>query len=451
MKSDKADFTQGSILKKLVAFMMPVLGALILQAAYGAVDLLVVGRFGSTSGLSAVSTGSQVLNLVTFVVVQFAMGITVLIARYLGEKKPEKIGAVIGGGAIVFTIISVVLFIVMVCFAHPISILMQAPEEAVDLTASYVRICGGGIFFIVAYNLLSAIFRGLGDSKSPLLFVLVACIVNVIGDLALVAGLHMDAAGAAIATVSAQALSVVFAVILLMKKDLPFTIARKDFRLNPQCKKFLKIGLPLALQEFLTQVSFLALCAFVNRLGLEASSGYGVACKIVNFAMLVPSALMQSMASFVSQNIGAGKKKRAKKSMFTGIGVGLVVGCLVFALVIFKGDVLAGFFSTDAAVIENGYAYLKGFALETIVTAILFSMVGYFNGNNKTIWVMTQGLIQTLLVRLPLAYFMSIQPNASLTKIGLAAPISTMVGVVLNIGFYVYLNRVEQKYGKKIS
>ena len=451
MKSDKADFTQGSILKKLVAFMMPVLGALILQAAYGAVDLLVVGRFGSTSGLSAVSTGSQVLNLVTFVVVQFAMGITVLIARYLGEKKPEKIGAVIGGGAIVFTIISVVLFIVMVCFAHPISILMQAPEEAVDLTASYVRICGGGIFFIVAYNLLSAIFRGLGDSKSPLLFVLVACIVNVIGDLALVAGLHMDAAGAAIATVSAQALSVVFAVILLMKKDLPFTIARKDFRLNPQCKKFLKIGLPLALQEFLTQVSFLALCAFVNRLGLEASSGYGVACKIVNFAMLVPSALMQSMASFVSQNIGAGKKKRAKKSMFTGIGVGLVVGCLVFALVIFKGDMLAGLFSTDAAVIENGYAYLKGFALETIVTAILFSMVGYFNGNNKTIWVMTQGVIQTLLVRLPLAYFMSIQPNASLTKIGLAAPISTMVGVVLNIGFYVYLNRAEQKNSKKIS
>lgn len=449
MKSDKADFTQGSILKKLVAFMMPVLGALILQAAYGAVDLLVVGRFGSTSGLSAVSTGSQVLNLVTFVVVQFAMGITVLIARYLGEKKPEKIGAVIGGGAIVFTIISIALFIVMVCFAHPISILMQAPEEAVDLTASYVRICGGGIFFIVAYNLLSAIFRGLGDSKSPLLFVLVACIVNVIGDLALVAGLHMDAAGAAIATVSAQALSVVFAVILLIKKNLPFTIARKDFCLNPQCKKFLRIGLPLALQEFLTQVSFLALCAFVNRLGLEASSGYGVACKIVNFAMLVPSALMQSMASFVSQNIGAGKKKRAKKSMFTGIGVGLVVGCLVFALVIFKGDMLAGFFSTDAAVIENGYAYLKGFALETIVTAILFSMVGYFNGNNKTIWVMTQGLIQTLLVRLPLAYFMSIQPNASLTKIGLAAPISTMVGVVLNIGFYVYLNHVEQRKDKE--
>ena len=444
MTNDKADFTQGSILKKLVFFMMPVLGALILQAAYGAVDLLVVGRFGSTSGLSAVSTGSQVLNLVTFVVIQFAMGITVLIARYLGEKRPEEIGAVIGGAVVVFAIISAGLFVVMVCFARPISVLMQAPAEAVDLTADYVRICGSGIFFIVAYNLLSAVFRGLGDSKSPLLFVLVACVVNIIGDLVLVAGFHMDAAGAALATVLAQALSVVFAVVLLLKKDLPFKITKKDFRLNPQCQKFLKIGLPLALQEFLTQVSFLALCAFVNRLGLEASSGYGVACKIVNFAMLVPSALMQSMASFVSQNVGAGKTKRAKQSMFTGIGVGLAVGCVVFVLVMFKGDVLAGFFSTDPAVISNGYDYLKGFALETLVTAVLFSMVGYFNGNNKTVWVMIQGLVQTLLVRLPLAYFMSIQHNASLTKIGLAAPVSTIVGIVLNVGFFLYLERKER-------
>ena len=443
MTSNQSDFTEGSILKKLVAFMFPVLGALILQAAYGAVDLLVVGRFGSTSGLSAVSTGSQVLNLVTFVVIQLAMGITVLIARYLGEKRPEQIGSVIGGSAIVFAIISAILFVIMVGFARPISVLMQAPAEAVDLTTSYVRICGGGILFIVAYNLLAAIFRGLGDSKSPLLFVLVACIVNIFGDLLLVAGLHMDAAGAAIATVMAQALSVVFAVILLMKKKLPFTITKKDFHFNCQCSRFLEIGLPLALQECLTQISFLALCAFVNRLGLEASSGYGVACKIVNFAMLVPSALMQSMASFVSQNIGAGKLKRAKQSMFTGIGVGLAVGCVVFVLVMLRGDLLTGLFTTDAAVVQRGYEYLKGFALETIVTAVLFSMIGYFNGNNKTVWVMTQGLIQTLLVRLPFAYFMSIQPDASLTMIGLAAPISTMVGIMLNICFYIYLNKIS--------
>ena len=444
MKSDNSDFTQGSILKKLSLFMLPILGALVLQAAYGAVDLLVVGRFGSTAGLSAVSTGSQVLNLVTFVVTQFAMGITVLIARYLGEKKPEYIGPVIGG-TVVFALISAVLFVIMVALARPISVLMQAPAEAVDLTASYVRICGGGIFFIVAYNLLSAIFRGLGDSKSPLLFVLVACIVNIVGDLVLVAGFGLDAAGAAIATVAAQAVSVVCAVVMLLKKGLPFQFHKSDFRLNTQCRKFLGIGLPLAMQEFLTQVSFLALCAFVNRLGLEASSGYGVACKIVNFAMLIPSSLMQSMASFVSQNIGAGSKKRAKQAMFTGIGIGLVFGCAVFALVWCKGDLLAGVFTTDAAVIANAFAYLKGFAPETIVTAILFSMVGYFNGNNKTVWVMVQGLVQTLLVRLPMAYLMSIQPNASLTKIGLAAPTSTLVGIVLNVCFYLYLERRSRR------
>ena len=445
MRSEKNDFTQGSILKKLAAFMLPILGALVLQAAYGAVDLLVVGWFGSTIGLSAVSTGSQVLNLVTFVVTQLAMGVTVLIARYLGEKKPELIGSVIGGAAVVFTLLSAVLFVVMVGFARSISVLMQAPAEAVALTASYVRICGSGIFFIVAYNLLAAVFRGLGDSKSPLLFVLVACVVNIIGDLVLVAGFHLDAAGAAIATVAAQAVSVVCAVVILLKKKLPFTIRKSDFRLNLQSRKFLSIGLPLALQEFLTQLSFLALCAFVNRLGLEASSGYGVACKIVNFAMLIPSSLMQSMASFVSQNMGAGNPKRAKKAMFTGIGIGLAFGCAMFALVFFRGDLLSNVFTTDVAVIQNAFAYLKGFAPETLATAVLFSMVGYFNGSDKTVWVMVQGLVQTLLVRLPMAYIMSIQPNASLTMIGLAAPTSTVVGIVLNVCFFLALERRSKK------
>lgn len=451
MSSDKNNFTEGNILKKLSLFMLPVLGALILQAAYGAVDLLVVGRFGSTAGLSAVSTGSQLMNLVTFMVTQLAMGATVLIARYLGEKKPARIGAVLGGATVVFAILATVLFVLLVFFAHPIAVLMQAPSEALGLTTRYVRICGMGIFFIVAYNMLAAIFRGLGDSKSPLLFVLVAFLINIAGDLLFVAGFKMDAAGAAIATVMAQAVSVVLAIVILLKKDLPFTLKKSDFRLNPQCRKFLQVGLPLALQEVLTQASFLALCAFVNRLGLTASSGYGVASKIVSFAMLIPSALMQSMASFVAQNAGASKPKRAKQAMFTGMGIGLVFGCAVFALVMLKGDVLAGIFSTDAEVVQKGFEYLKGFAPETILTAILFSMLGYFNGNNKTVFVMIQGLVQTLLVRLPMSYLMSIQPNASLTKIGLAAPVSTLVGVLLNTAFYLYFTHSQQKELQKAA
>ena len=441
MVSNKSDFTHGNILHKLTLFMLPILGALVLQAAYGAVDLLVVGHFGTTAGLSGVSTGSQVLNLVTFVVTQLAMGVTVLIGRYLGEKHPEQIGAVFGGAAFVFSILAAVLFVVMVVFAQPIAVLMQAPEAALGQTVNYVRICGCGIFFIVAYNLLSAAFRGLGDSRSPLIFVLVACIVNIVGDLVLVAGFGLDAAGAALATVLAQAVSVVCALVMLRRKALSFTVRRADVRLNPQCRKFLSIGLPLALQEFLTQFSFLALCAFVNRLGLEASSGYGVACKIVNFSMLIPSALMQSMASFVAQNVGAGNQRRAKQSMYTGLGIGLVIGCAVFALVFWKGDVLAGLFTKNAAVVANAFAYLKGFAPETIGTAILFTMLGYFNGNNQTVFTMAQGIIQTLLVRLPLAYYMSIQSNANLTNIGIAAPVSTGVGVLLCVGFYVWWNR----------
>lgn len=450
MNNSKSDFTQGSIFGKLLPFMVPILGALVLQAAYGAVDLLVVGRFGTTSGLSAVSTGSQVLNLVTFVITQFAMGITVLIARYIGEKKPQYIGSLIGGSTLFFAIISAVLFVIMIGFSRPIAVLMQAPEEAVGLTSVYVRICGAGIFFIVAYNLLAAIFRGLGDSRSPLLFVAVACVVNIAGDLILVAGLHLDAAGAAMATVFAQAVSVVFALFLLVKRQLPFVITKKDFKINGHCVRALKIGFPLALQECLTQISFLALCAFVNRLGLEASSGYGVACKIVNFAMLIPSSLMQSMASFVSQNVGAGNEKRAKKAMFTGMGIGLAIGCVVFALVLLKGNLLTGIFTTDAAVVQNGFDYLKGFALETIVTAVLFSMIGYFNGHDKTVWVMVQGLVQTLLIRLPLAYYMSIRPDASLMKIGFAAPAATIFGILLNIIYYVWMNLAGKRKSKEI-
>lgn len=233
----------------------------------------------------------------------------------------------------------------------------------------------------------------------------------------------------------------VLALGVLKKRKLPFKISGKDFRLNRQCRRLLSVGLPLAMQEFLTQMSFLALCAFINRLGLEASSGYGVANKIVSFVMLVPSSLMQSMASFVSQNVGVGKEDRARKAMLTGMGIGLTVGVVVFVGVWFFGDRLTSIFTTDAAVIRKGFEYLKGFAPEAIVTAVLFSMIGYFNGHEKSLWVMIQGLIQTLLVRLPLAYYMSIQPDASLTNIGLAAPIATCVGIVLNVIFYMVMSK----------
>lgn len=438
---EKSDFTQGSILKKLLLFMLPVLGSLILQAMYGAVDLLVVGHFGSKAGLSAVSTGSNIMNLVTFVLTGLAMGVTVQIGHYIGLKKNDRIGPLIGGTIAAFAVIAAVLCVIMAGFAEGIADLMQAPAEARDLTAQYIRICGIGSFFIVAYNVISAIFRGLGDSRTPLIFVLIACIVNIFGDLFFVAVIGLDVAGAALATVMAQAVSVILSIFIMKKKDLPFTFHIKDIGFNEEIPQFVKIGFPLALQEFFTQISFQALCAFVNALGLAASSGYGIASKIISFVMLVPTSLMQSMASFVSQNVSAGREDRARKAMFTGMGIGFVIGAAVYAAVVFKGNILARAFSSNPVYIENAWAYLKGFAPEAMVTAILFSFNGYFNGHDKSTFIMVNGLAQTFLVRLPFAYYQSIQPNASLTMIGLAAPTATVFGSILCICYDIHLRR----------
>lgn len=436
------DFTQGSILKKMLIFMMPILGSLILQAMYGAVDLLVVGQFGTTEGLSGISTGSNIMNFATFVVSGLAMAVTILISRYIGMQRKDKLDKLIGATIALFTVIAIVITIALIVFARPLSILMQAPEEALDLTVQYVQICGAGFLLITAYNTISAIFRGIGDSKSPLLFVLIACIVNIFGDLLLVAGFHMNVAGAAIATVTAQGVSVLLSLIIMKKKsNLPFTFKKEYVGFNNETSGIIKVGSPIALQELLTQMSFLILCAFVNRLGLTASSGYGIASKLQSFVMLIPGSLMQSMSSFVSQNVGAGKEKRAFKAMLTGMSIGAVIGVFVFIAVIFKGDLLSKLFTSDVAVVEQSFAYLKGFALEAIVTSVLFSFMGYYNGHSKSVWVMLQGLLQTFIVRVPMAYIMSIQPNASLTYIGLAAPTATIFGIIINLIYFFHFKK----------
>lgn len=437
MEKDRIDdFTRGSIPRKLIHFMIPILGALILQAMYGAVDVLVVGRFGTVSGLSGVSTGSNVMNLVTFLVSGFAMGITVLISQYIGADNRYKIAHVIGGAYAVFTVWAVLLFGVLVFFAKDISLLMQTPPEAMVETVQYIRICGSGIIFIIAYNVLSAIFRGLGDSRSPLIFVAIACVVNIFGDLVLVAGFGLNAAGAALATVLAQVVSVTAALYIGHLKKLPIIPTRETFCFNEEVFRFTKIGTPIAFQELLTQLSFMAIVAFVNRLGLEASSGYGVANKIVAFVMLIPGSLMQSMSSFVAQNVGAGQEQRAKKAMTTGMTLGVAAGIFVFILVFFFGNKVAAIFSTDGAVIDRAYSYLKGFAPETMVTPVLFSFMGYFNGHQKTFFVMSQGIAQTFIVRLPVSYYMSIQPDTTLQAIGTAAPLATVFGILINLIYF---------------
>ncbi len=417
--------------------MFPILGALILQAMYGAVDLLIVGWFGTTAGISAVSTGSNIVNLVVFTLSGLAMGITVLISQYLGQKRADRVSDVIGGIICFFLAVSIVIMVLMLVLAPQIVSLMQAPEEARELTVLYVRICGGGIVFVIGYNVISSVFRGLGNSKLPLLFVAIACVTNIVGDLILVAGFHMNVAGAAIATIAAQAVSVILSLFIIMRQSLPFTMTRQNIRFNREVANFLRMGAPIALQELLTNITFLALCSFINNLGLAASSGYGVANKITSFIMLIPSSLMQSMSSFVGQNVGAGKENRAKGALYSGMTIGAIIGIPVFLMAFLNGAIPASVFTGDAEVVEQAAAYLRGFSVEAIVTSISFSFMGYFNGHGETLFVMAQGLAQSFLVRLPMSYLMSIRPNTTLTLIGIAAPSATVFGILLELVYYV--------------
>lgn len=377
-------FTEGKILQPLILFAMPVLFALFLQAMYGAVDLLVVGKFASSADVSAVSTGSQIMMTLTNLISCFAMGTTVLLGQLIGCGKKEEGRKAVGTAMVMFAGIALVMTVLLVCFAPQISSIMHAPKEAFDKTAAYVRICGCGMIVIVAYNLIGCIFRGIGDSKMPLFTVAIACVCNIAGDLVLCAGFHMGTTGAACATVFAQVVSVVVSFGFIRKKQLPFVFKKENVRIHKDLlKKMAGLGAPIALQDLLVSISFLIILAIVNSMGVTASAGVGVAEKVCAFIMLISSAFMQSMSAFVAQNYGAGRMDRAKKALYNGIG--------------------------------------------------------------QTKFVMLQGIAGAFGVRVPVSYLMSIRPDTSLFKIGLATPMSSVVQLLLCLGFMVILNRRARK------
>ena len=440
------DFTEGKILPQLLSFAFPVLLALFLQAMYGAVDLLVVGQFAAAEDVSAVSTGSQIMHSITTVITGLAMGLTVLVGQRIGEKRPELAGAAIGNGICLFGAMAVALTIVMVFGSEVAATIMHAPEEAFSQTVDYIRICSAGTIFIVAYNLLGSIFRGIGDSKMPLITVAIACVINIAGDLLFVAVFHMGAAGAALATVLAQAVSVVLSLLIIRRRPLPFTFGLKDIRFGRNnIVKILGIGTPIALQEFLVGISFLVIIAIVNSMGVIASAGVGVAEKLCGFVMLVPSSFMQAMSAFVAQNMGARKPERAKKALFYGIGSSLLAGFVLFYVAFFHGDLLSAIFAKDLEVIAASADYLKAYAIDCLFTAFLFCFMGYFNGCEKTFFVMLQGIVGAFGVRIPVAWFMSRQAGVTLFRLGLATPCSTIVQIAFCVVYFGMQARKEKK------
>lgn len=443
-KKQEISFLEGPVFGALIRFAIPVLGALILQAAYGAIDLFVVGQFGDASSISAVGTGSSFMQMVTFVITSLAMGSTVMIGQHMGENKSKEAGDAVGTTILLFLLIGIVLTVLLEIFAGDIMCLLEVPEASYEKAVTYVRICSGGIIVIIAYNVISSVLRGVGNANLPLIFVGIACVTNIIGDLLFVAVFQMDAAGAALATVLAQLISVIISIFVIQKQRLPISFSKEQCRMYPkELKKILNVGVPIAIQETTVQISFLIINTIINQMGLTQSAGYGVAQKIVSFIMLVPSSVMQSVSAFVAQNIGAGQKGRAKQGFYTAMISGCMIGIFIFCVGYFGGALLSSFFSKDPEVIAQSASYLKGFSPECILTCILFSSIGYFNGCGQSMPVMIQGIASAFCIRIPVSIFMSRQPNASLAMVGFATPITTMCGILYFIICFALLKRKE--------
>ena len=432
----RIDFTEGKIVIPFLRFAGPVLMALFLQAMYGAVDLLIVGKFASSADVSAVSTGSQIMHTITNLISSMCMGMTIILGQKIGEKKASEGGRIIGSGLLLFLIIGILLTIVLPLSAPELAVIMHAPREAFELTVRYIRICGAGAIIIIIYNLIGGVFRGIGDSNTPLVTVLIACIFNIFGDLVLVAGFNLGTEGAAIATVAAQLISVVISWILISKKTLPFEFHRNFIKWNGKIvKRILLLGTPIALQELLVGISFLVILAIVNAIGLKESAGIGVAEKVCAFIMLVPASFMQSMSAFVAQNRGAGKLDRAIKGFKSAVAISFSFGVVMFYIAFFHGDILSGIFSKDTGVILASADYLKAYAIDCMLTCFLFCFIGFYNGMGCTSFVMIQGIIGAFLVRVPVSFLMSKWEPVSLFHIGLATPCSTIIQIILCFGY----------------
>lgn len=435
--------TEGSVLRRLLFFAVPILGANLLQALYGTVDLMIVGLFTEASEVSAVSTGSMTMQTITGIVIGLTMGCTVLLGNSIGMKDYRKASRAVGSSAALFVGVGVLLTFIIVALAAPISTVMNAPEEAYVQTVSYIRICGMGVICIVMFNALSGIFRGIGDSRTPLILMAISCSCNIIGDLLLVGGLSLGSAGAAIATVVSQGISVMSAFWMIRRNGFGFETKKEYLKpARQETLQILKYGLPIAAQELLTGISFMVILAILNGFGLIASAGVGVAEKICGLMFIVPGAMMAAVSAFAAQNVGAGLQDRARKGMYYGMGVTFLIGLCMFALSFTNGAWLAHFFAKDMDVCYAAADYLKSYSIDCVIVGFNFCMMGYLNGNGKTGFVALQGILSTFLIRIPVSYAMSKVEGVSLFQVGFATPLATAFAIIITV---LYVIRFEKK------
>ena len=442
------DLTQGSVPKVLLRFAMPFLIANVLQALYGGADLFVVGQYDDAASVAGVAIGSQVMQTITGIILGLTTGTTILIAMGTGAKDDRKVAATIGTSVYFFTVTGIILTLVMVLFHRPIAALMHTPEEAMADTLHYILICSAGIPFIMGYNVVCSILRGLGDSKSPLYFVGLACIINIGADFLLVGGFGMRAAGAAIATVLSQGISFLTALWFLHRRGFHFEFTRRDIRFHKDLsRRIVTLGAPIALQDALINVSFLIITVIVNQMGVIASASLGVVEKIIIFAMLPPTAMAAAVATMTAQNYGAGLIQRMSRCLYSGIGISLVFGVSVCVYSQFLPETLTGIFTNDPAVIEMAAGYLRGYSIDCVMVSFVFCINSYFSGQGNSWFPMIHSMIATLLFRIPLSYLCGQLDPTDLVLMGYAPPLSTLVSLLI---CFWYLKRNKRKLRERM-
>lgn len=439
---NKNDLTTGRVFQTLIQYAMPYLFACFMQTFYGMVDLFVVGLYHKAETITAVSVGSQVMHMLTVIIVGFAMGVTVQIGRAVGSGKSRQAGRTIGAATLFFMAFSLALTLGLLIFTREIVGLMQTPGEAAGQTVRYLQICFLGIPFITSYNVISSIFRGAGDSRHPMYFVGIACGVNVALDFLFVGGFGMGASGAALATICGQGVSSLAALWYMRRKPFEFRILREDFRFRREILSgVLKVGMPIAMQDGLIQISFIVITMIANRRGLVVAASVGIVEKLIGFLFLVPSAFLSAISAVTAQNMGAEKPERARRSLGYGLLIVVAWGVVCCAYSQFLPQTLVGLFTADSAVLAAGCAYLRSYSWDCIFAGIHFCFSGYFCGDQKSGISFVHNLASILLVRIPGAYLASVYFPDDLYPMGWAAPLGSLLSVLICVGCYAAFRR----------
>ncbi len=436
----------GNLPLGLWRFALPFMFAYLLQALYGAVDVFIVGRYCDAAAISAVATGAQLLVAITGLILGFAGGGTALIAYTIGADDPKGTAHAMGTCSTLFALAALVFTPVCVFGTNWLVAVLQTPEEALSGARQYVLAISCGIPFIIGYNVVGAIYRGFGDSITPTIFVAVSCVVNVFGDLLLVAHYRLGPLGAALATDAAMALSFFCALVYMRKKRFPFEFHRTHFLPERNAtNKILSVGVPLALQDAFTSFSFLIIFAIVNMMGVMASAGMGVAERVIGFMLLPPIAFSNAVTTATAQNYGAKKSGRAFMSFVWGMTFSGVFGFVFLTLCQICPTQISSIFTSDQEVALNSGRYLRSFAIDCVLVAFIFNINGYFCGLGKSMVVFVHSAIAAAFARVPLSYVFSRIPGATLFNVGFAAPLASVVSVVVCVCYLFWLKAVGKE------